>query len=255
MSEATTESGPNPLPIWLSIPIILLCLAGGGWIIHWYVVSDPISHDVKVLTDAAKPVAQPMRLPVGQGGPANPGGWTCWFGGGVNGRNRPNGTPHVIARDAQNDRWEVKTNTATATTFKDKQGALNVRISYNNDSFLPQDIRKTLATTSSLVKTHAAALNLVDTEKNKLQRLSNTTEMTATPADRDMLKQEITNYVQAADAQKPVVEQKLYTLLDEVAQRSLAPSIQTATEHVKEIDQIITPEMWQQNTVPNATGK
>ena len=30
------EFTPRPLPLWASVPIILLCLAGSGWIVQWY---------------------------------------------------------------------------------------------------------------------------------------------------------------------------------------------------------------------------
>ncbi len=52
MPQANLERRRD-LPIWLSLLIILACLAGGGWFVRWYFDSAPISRTVSV------PTAQP----------------------------------------------------------------------------------------------------------------------------------------------------------------------------------------------------
>ena len=260
MLDQNAENGPNPLPIWMSIPIILISLVAGGWMIKWYVMSDPISHDIKILGDPAKGVAQAGRATAWPNfnGPGNTGGGGNGAGGAGGNRNRRNTTPHMLLLDAQNERWETKTDMATAISFKDRQGVIQLRLLYNSNTFPPRDVSTTLASAAAIARdTHRAeALKLNVGQVKNLQRFSaGSSDMVVAAADKDLFRTEITKYTHATDAERPALEASLYKTLDDVAHRSLAASIQVASEHAKEINQIITPQLWQQNAQLGAPAR
>src|SRR4051812_49876630 len=60
-TAAAVDTEPRPIPIWASVLVILLCLGGGGWIMHWYVTTDALSHETKILPANAVTSATPPR--------------------------------------------------------------------------------------------------------------------------------------------------------------------------------------------------
>jgi hypothetical protein len=235
------------MPTWLSIPIILLCLLGGGWMIHWYVVSDPISHEIKVLGEPARPVVQagggPNRGPNGGRGAGVPGGLA----------NVP--VPHMIL-EPRNQHWDLRTQTARVDVSLDKGLLATAKVNYhsmayNNPSHLPEDVRNTLLLTRRLTADtdRTEKLKLSKEQVNKLRSLAfSATNIAMSPADREVLGEQITRVIEATDKDRPAMEPGLYASLDEIAKHSLAPSLQMAVEHVKQINQIMTPDLWKQYT-------
>ncbi len=74
MTETDTAHNlvaPAPIPAWLSVIIIILCLGGGGWMMHWYIKTDSLSNETKMVDPKlvqASPVATP-RAGRGEPGP------------------------------------------------------------------------------------------------------------------------------------------------------------------------------------------
>ena len=55
----------RPIPVWASLLVIVLCLGGGGWIMHWYVTTDALTHDSKLLDPATAPPDTDLRQAMG----------------------------------------------------------------------------------------------------------------------------------------------------------------------------------------------
>jgi hypothetical protein len=237
-----SDSSSNPMPTWLSIPIIVLCLLGGGWLIHWYLISDPLSHDVKVFNE-------PMRN-VTDNGKGNV--FSSWLNGAGKKPGKGNGLPHVIPLDEQKDRWEVKTEVAELIAFN-QNGALNVRALYNNSrAVLPKEVYETLSATNELIRDrHADALKLTTDQTRRLRTLSNVNDMTLNPADKKTLEDEMARFIHSSGADRQALEPKLYQSLDQAAKNSIPATVHAATEHAAEINKIMTPELWKQNAAAN----
>lgn len=229
---ANQETESTPLPVWMSIPIILLCLAGGGWILHWYVMSDPLSHEVKLLGDP--PAARQWGGPGGRNG----------------GPNQPQ-QPRRSIRDRGNNRWEVRSEQArmevTVANGKSNVAVITYVGSY---SFVPEDTRTTIIAARAIIADadRVTALKLSADSVKKLKGLTSTITMATSEADKKELAGLVQAYVQSPEAQRGAQETKIYQTLDEIAQRSQGATRQQATERAAQINTIISPDQWKQNT-------
>jgi hypothetical protein len=230
MTTAQPDTESAPLPIWMSIPLILLCLFAGGWILHWYVMSDPISHDVKLLGD--------------------PPAVRQWGGPGGRNFNQPQ-QPRRFVRDRGNNRWEVRTEQARVEVSVNN-GKSNVAVlTYaNNFGFVPEDVRTTIIAARAIIsdKDRINALKLSQDAVNKLTPLTKQITMNASDADRKEIAALVLAYVQTPEAQRAAQDAKLYQALDEIAQRSQTATRELATQRAAQINTIITPEQWKLNT-------
>jgi hypothetical protein len=235
MQTQTTETAPKPLPVWLSIPIILICLGGGGWIIHWYVMTDPISHESKILGD---PPAQ-----------------AAWQGNG--GRNRPNLNRRAIQAE-DNGRWELWTDKAHAVLTVAKGKGILHNITYmTNFPFVPEEARKTLTAVRSLVKdtTRITAMKLNVAQVRKLDALAGRPPMMISPADKELLSGLMIKYATASEKERPPLQSKVLETVDAIADRSVEATKKETLDRVSQIDKIMTPELWSQNAAMGGAGK
>jgi hypothetical protein len=239
MISAATEkqSEPTVLPPWLSIPIILLCLGGGGYVIHWYVMTDPLSHEAKILGDAPVQMQMPPQ------------------------RNRPNGPPpnRRFVQERGEGHWRVHTDQATAEFQLDRaRGKMLFRgASYNgNYSFVPPETADTILRTRVLVSNSArvAAMKLTPDQVKKLTALSvPRMAMNLSTAQRDVLCSLMTQYEQASPADRNTLAAKLELTLDQVAQAATAATAQQEADVAAQINAIITPDQWKQDGAAAAT--
>jgi len=244
MAIQNEDQGTKPLPIWISIPVILLCLSAGAWMIHWYVISDPISHDLKVLAEPAKVSILP-NFPNPFAGQRRPGG-----GNGPGNRNPDrNQTPPFVYVVKDESRWQVRTETAEEFTNLNAAGQITTfRAFYTNNTVVPRQARETLIAAEALLKKgkdHLDALKLSPEDQQKLRNLSfNPNEMVLTPTDRILSRELMLKYIHTPEAQRPALQPELFKMLDGVAERSKSATAQGATDRARQINQIITPEMW-----------
>jgi hypothetical protein len=231
MTTESTESAPKQMPIWLSIPVILLCLFSGGWIIHWYVMTDPVSHESTILGD---PVAQ-----------------TNWPGAGRIRAVGATGNPHRYVRDRGNGLWEVRTDQARAEAVITNGKPVFRTITYMAYPFVPDDVKNTIFAARGLMTDpdRTAALKLTPQQIKQLKQLSAPAAITmaVTPADRAELGNAIEAYVSANAPQRTALETKVLQTLDEVANKSTVATRLQAVERAQQINAIITPDMWKQN--------
>ena len=224
MALQTEETESTPMPIWLSVPIILLCLASGGWIIHWYVMTDPVSRDTVLLgqpVSANQPFMNRVRPP----------------------------SPQRSMLDKGNGSWALRTDQARADVSV-ATGKPQFRIiTYLNYNFVPDDAKNTIYAARSLVadSERTKALKLSTQQVNKLRQLSNTINMIVAPSDRDSLGAAVLAYTNSKPADRPALEIKLLQELDDVAQKSMQPTRQQAVDRAKQINAMISPDQWKQN--------
>lgn len=224
-STSTNQQDSNTLPVWLSIPIILICLAGGGWIIHWYVMTDPLSHEVRILGDA----------------PPAPAQWTGPGGGN-------NFNPRFITE--RNGRYDARTEEARmAVTLTNGKLKWNIITYLGSYPFVPEDAKNTIFSARWIVSAGnervVTALKLTPDQVKRLKGLVPQINMEVSPSDRAELAALMEAYIQAPDSQRPAIEPKVLEALDAVAQKSQPATRQMAVERAAQINAIITPEQWQ----------
>jgi hypothetical protein len=243
LTAQPTESNQKSLPVWASIPIILLCLLGGGWIIHWYVMSDPLANEEKILGDA------PVQAQ-----------WNGWPGQGRGRMNGSNGGARNQRRsivDRGDGRWDLRTDEAHVDVSL-TNGKLNWHIiAYmGNYPFVPEDVKNTLYSARAIVADNArvAALKLTPEQVKRLRGLSSTITMAISEADKTQLGADIESYIKATPAERNTLEPKLLQLMDQIAVRSRPGTKKLAEDRAAQINAIVTPEMWKQDAAMGGAG-
>ena len=240
MQSEQTQEESKPLPVWLSIPIILLCLGCGGWIIRWYVMTDPISHETTILADApAQPTYQPRNFGGGQG----------------NNRPRPALQRRGIQFDQNTGVMDLRTEKIRASVVVSKGTASLRNIFYINVSFLPQDAYKKILQVRNLIpdQKRTEAMKLDVHQVNQLRSLQGNPPMAISADDKTALLAAAQGYV--ADQQnRAALEPKILQQLDEIGDRSTDATKQAALDRAAQIDAIVTPAMWAQDAAMGGAG-
>ena len=242
MTATNTYADPRPLPIWASVPIILACLATGGWIIHWYVGTHPTADQARVLGDVPpRPAPGPANA---RGGNGNRN-WPGWLGGGAPIRQNNRG-PNRVTYDVSAQRARA---TFMVTTNGAKPPALE-QLTYGGEAayaFVPDDVRRTVYAAQRLTRDpkYATALKLTAPQVDQVRQRSRVS-MAVSPADRADLLTDFNAYRSAKDKDRPAAQAKLLADLDAVADRSRAATRQAFTDDAAKINAIITPAQWTQ---------
>jgi hypothetical protein len=216
---------PSPIPIWASVLVILLCLGGGGWIMHWYVTTDPLSHETKLLDPSVIP-ATPTR-------------------------SQPSARMNAVAAAAapairkQDDTswWVHAPEAAMLVDTKSKPPAIKV-INYTNYEFVPQEDRSRIISARRIARDDAVAksLDLTPEQVTKMRGLTAQIGMVADPADLENLKNLWTAYDAASN--KAPAETALVQALTAVARKSVDKTKQAAAERSAKIKAVLTDEQW-----------
>jgi hypothetical protein len=240
-STSTDDQAPRPLPLWASIPIILVCLAAGGWIIHWYVGTHPRADEAHVLGDL------PPRKVAAPGNARRGGGWlTNMFGGG-RGIRETNAGPN---RD-QFDAFTERSRAIFTINPNNKNRPVNVVLNYGPQTayrFVPDDVRNTVYAAANLARDsekYAAPLKLTPAQVDQLRQRSRVAAV-ITPGDRAMLLADLAGYRAAAAKDKQAAEAKLLSDLDAVADRSQGPTRQAFADAAAKINAIVSADQWKQ---------
>jgi len=230
-SEMNANSGSR-LPDWVSIPIILICLVGGGLIIRWYLLTDPASHESKITAKATTPAKQ-----------SNP---TQGVGGNQRVARKVRGT----VKAGRNGSWSVHVELANADfSVANGKASLGVVV-YNSYAFVPGSVKSTITGVRTIIydNDRIALLALSPQQVAELRALNERITMNLSSEDRDQLCKAMLAYAQAGERDRPNLEAALEQSLDEVAQRSTTATLQQAQDRAAQINAIITPEMWKLNS-------
>lgn len=219
MKNQPIENSPKPLSVWPSIPIILLCLIGGGWVIHWYVNTAPQPRrSVFSGTTAVEP-AKPVV-------PRN---------------SRGTVTNHQGS-------WTVRTAAATAEfTLSHGRAALESAV-YNSYSFVPEEARSTIKRARDIAgdNDRANRLGISTPQLRQLIGLTTRITMAVSKPDQDLLCAQLQD-VAKTPLDRVSLEAKIEQSLEDIAERSIPATRQMAVDRAAQINAIITPQQWQLN--------
>jgi hypothetical protein len=223
------ETQPKPLSPWIAVPLILLCLGGGGWMAHWYISTDQLAHESSILGPASNnpPMARNNRAPVVES------------------------VPPIQRQDPNGDIWWIHSREASAMIESAGKGQpINVRaVNYNSREFVPQEQYATLLAGRRIARDETVAKNLglTDDQVQKLRRMTGTIGMATQQADVDLLKSLWAEY-QAADqpADKLAVQTKLVEALTEIARKSVDATKAVVADRAAKIKAVLTDDQWKQ---------
>jgi hypothetical protein len=225
-----SETQPKPLSPLIAIPLIILCLAGGGWMAHWY-----------VSTANLKPESSVLGPPASGGGPVRVG------------RNAPvvDNTPPISRQDPNGNIWWVHSREAAAQIESAGKGQpINVRVvNYNNYGFVPQDQRNAIFAARRIVRDETVAknLNINADQVQKLRHLTGTINMVTQPADIDQLKSLWSDYQSAASpADQTTAQGKLVDALTDIARKSVDTTKAAVADRAAKIKGVLTDDQWKQ---------
>jgi len=223
---------PKPLPIWASILIIIISLSGGIWIVKWYVKSNPLANETKLLGEASAAPNNPT--------PAKP-------------RVRANPNQPVVAADPPAYVRATDNNNFTAhipeaavvfTQSAAGQPATIKTLNYLNYDFVPQEHRTKLLSARRIARDEAVQKSLKVTPEQvaKLRPLLGQIGMIASQADQDQLKAALNEYLAAGD--KNAAQAKVIATLTNLANNSKEATKTTVADRAAKISAIITDEQW-----------
>jgi hypothetical protein len=223
--DANQPADIKPLPAWASVLVILLCLGGGGWMIHWYAWTDSISHEATILDQNAVTPRQAAR-------PA---------------RNRPAPVDQPAVRQQDQNTWWVHSPEA-AMLISQPSGNPPVitAINYVNYDFVPQENKNRIIYARRIVADSAmsSALKIAPEQLAKMKKLTSQIRMVTESADQDELKALWVEYQASTD--KPAVSTKLVQALSALAKKSVDRTRQAAADRAEKIKAVLTDDQWKQ---------
>jgi hypothetical protein len=223
------DESPRPIPVWASLLVILLCLGGGGWIMHWYVMTDALSHESKLLDPATAPPdatrVRPTAAARNAMAPAQP-------------VNQP-----AVRKQDENLFWVHAPEAAMLVDTHTKPPVIKV-INYTSYEFVPQETRTLIISARRIARDDAVAKNLGlnDEQVNKMRTLTGQIGMVTDPADMESLKTLWTTYDAAAS--KPAAEAAMVQGLTAIARKSVDPTKQAAADRGAKIKAVLTDDQW-----------
>jgi hypothetical protein len=235
----STPQPPNdqvrPIPIWASLLVIILCLGGGGWIMHWYVMTDALSHESKLLDPVSSPSTPNPRPTAAQRAAM---------------AAQPANVPAVRKQD--DNLWWVHAPEAAMLVDTHTNPPVIKVINYTNYEFVPQDTRNLIISARRIARDDAVAKNLGlgDDQVSKMRGLTGQIGMVTEPADQDSLKALWTAYDAAQS--KPAAEAALVQGLTAIARKSVDRTKQAASDRAEKIKAVLTADQW---TKFNAMGR
>jgi hypothetical protein len=211
---------PRPVSPWLTIPVILLCLGGGGWMLHWYINAGDLSPESRLL--------QVTPTEVG----------------------RANGAPPAIQQQ-DNNSWSVHGREAVAVFFRPAAGKpFTLRsLSYANYQFVPQDQRDRIFAARRLSHDPAVArsLKMTDDQTRQLRALTGAIGIIHPAAESAELVKLWTSYQSAANPRaKQAAEAALLARLTQIATKNIDPTRSAAADRAKKIKAVLSDSQWKQ---------
>ena len=222
------QTQPKPLSPWIAVPLILLCLGGGGWMAHWYISTDQLTHESTVLGSAPNTPTPRFNRPA-----------------------PPEAAPPIQRQDPNGNIWWVHSREASAMIESAGKGQpINIRaVNYNSREFVPQEQYNTLLAGRRIARdtTVAKNLNLTDDQVQKLRRLTGSIGMATQQADIDLLTSLWAQY-QSADqpADKLAAQSKLVDALSEIARKSVDATKAVVADRAAKIKAVLTDDQWKQ---------
>lgn len=227
------ESDPRPIPIWASLLVIALCLGGGVWIMRWYINSDQLSQESRILDPRAAQAATPFTARPQARAAAAP-------------MAMANTAALAVRKQDETSWWVYAPEAAMLVDTKATPPTIKV-INYTNYEFVPQEHRNLIVSARRIARDDAVAkaLTLTPEQATKMRALTQQIGMVTEPADQENLKALWAQY-QTGGAKAGPAETKLTQSLSELARKSVDRTRQAAADRATKIKGVLTEEQWKQ---------
>jgi hypothetical protein len=253
----TNESRTRDIPIWLTGIVLLACLAGGGWLINWY-MKDKGKQTVDITSEvtaaAANGNGRPMRTGGGNGSGRTFNGYNGNGGGGGGGYRTRAPAVDLSADGVQSYNSatsRVKSGNAVLLASNSPNGRLD--LSYFKSVRTSE--QEQLAMMFIAVRGDSnwrEYLNVTDAQREMFAKvppaMPGPAPMKSDPSDKAKLAPLWRAYRDAVaknSADKATAEKALLTALDEVGQKNLQPTKDFEDARTAAIKAALTPEQVQ----------
>jgi hypothetical protein len=233
------ESKTRDIPVWLTGVVLILCVAGGIWLVRWY------SHDtgrrtVEVPLEDPATVAAAAKfrnLPTGNA-PVNPN------------------AEGVRQSGNRNNAWIVRAADATMYVSLTRNGQFDISPAYVRQALTPEQAQVLMMRRRLMMDTSAREqVKLTGQQLEALRKVEDFRGMIITPIDKTKLTQLFKAWHDSG-GDKVAEEKALVAALNGVAKRSAEPTRAFDASRVEQVKKIITPEQAKQleqgATPPNA---
>jgi hypothetical protein len=213
------EGSYKPLPLWASIPLLIVCLFGGGWIAHWYMNSGALVKETSIL-GLVPPDGRARGLVESRGDKDPKAAVTNWQG-------------HTELAEAD---FKVDKGTPSVTRLEYHENGNNNRGRYFQQ--FPDPMKQTfegayMATQEGINKVRLPAEK--STAIRALLPRAGETQIIPTDGNKAKLLSDFGTYLSAKDAGKVLAEIQVLATLDEIAKAD-------AEDRCEKLKKLFTPE-------------
>jgi hypothetical protein len=231
-TDTRMDGGYKPMPLWLSIPLLLACLAAGFYIIRWYFNSAAVVKETSIL------------------GVAPPDGRTRYL--------RPNEEKNPTAWTGHTENAEVdyKIEKGVASVSRvrlvtgNRGGGGGGGNGWGNTArypgYIPEATRKLLE--GAAVAANRGKIGNTNLDKTVVEVLKaqtsqrNETNIQPSEPDKAKLLADFNEFSAASDEAKVLAEIKVLSTLDDVAKADEEVVKQKAEQQAEAIKKVLTPE-------------
>ena len=240
--DTATTDRVRTLPAWLSVLLILLCLAAGGGFLYWYFAGDVLSRTTVIIPkeELDKQRAEAASAPERQ----------RWARGQLN-ISDPDGL-HAQPGDGGGSNaqgsWTVKAGDAAATARRDASGRLSYRFTYLRTDLLSPDQYQTMVATWRLTRDEAMAkaVALTPDQLVALRNEAASLGIIMSPEDRSRVEGQFKIYFEATtDPARNEAVNQIVSAMKEISPRQFEPTRKQMVERVERIRTLLTPEQWE----------
>jgi hypothetical protein len=234
------ESKTRDIPVWLTGIVLILCIAGGIWMVRWYTHdAGPRTVVVPLEDSATVSAAAKFRNPSNGNAPANPN------------------AEGVRSSGNRKDAWVVRAADATMYVSRNRAGQFDLSPAYVHQALTPEQAQVLMMRRRLLMDASAREqIKLTEQQLDALRKVEDFRGMIVTPID----KVNLANLFKAwhdSGGDKAAEEKALVAALADVAKRSAEPTRAFDASRVEQVRKILTAEQVKQLnqglTPPNGT--
>ena len=241
MIEVDTKT--RDIPVWLTGVVLVLCVAGGVWMVRWYTRQEAKQTVEVPLEDPATAAASAaFRSTIAAPGAPGAGPRSTRAAAG---QQLPEGVDGVRTLGSRGNTWIVRAGDATMYVSLGRNGQPELSPSYVTQKLTPEQSQVLMMRRRLLADASARDLvKLTPAQLEALRKVDDFRGMIVEPADKARLATLFQAWRDASSDKAPQ-EKALVAALAEISKRAAGPTQAFDSGRVEQVRKVLTPEQVQ----------